>query len=51
MKELSTTTKTLENGGRVEENFEMYRKFWPKGIARFINHFYTASEKSNDLSS
>ena len=47
--EESTTSKTLEAGGRVEENYEMFCKFWPAPIARFINRFYTRSEKSNVL--
>ena len=47
--EESTTTKTLEAGGRIEENYEMFCKFWPKPIARLINKFYTKSEESNEL--
>ena len=47
--EESTTSKTLEVGGRIEENYEMFCKFWPKPIARFINKFYTKSEDSNKL--
>ena len=45
----STTTKTLEAGGRIEENYEMFCKFWPKPIARWINKLYTKSENSNEL--
>ena len=47
--EESTTTKTLEVGGRIAENYEMFCKFWPKPIARLINKVYTKSEKSNIL--
>ena len=47
--EESTTTKTLEAGGRIQENYEMFCKFWPKPIARAINKVYTKSEKSNSL--
>ena len=47
--EESTTTATLKEGGRIEENYEMYRKFWPAPIAKVINKFYTKSEDSNDL--
>lgn len=47
--EESTTTKTLEAGGRIEENYEMFCKFWPSPIARLINKFYTKSEESNEL--
>lgn len=45
----SATTSILEDNGRVQENYEMYCKFWPKKIARIINYFYTKSEKSNKL--
>ena len=48
--EESTTSKTLEVGGRIEENYEMFCKFWPKPIAKLINSFYTKSEESNVLS-
>ncbi len=47
--EESTTTKTLEAGGRILENYEMFRKFWPAPIAKLINRFYTKSEDSNEL--
>ncbi len=47
--EESTTTKTLEAGGRIQENYEMFCKFRPKPIAKFINKMYTKSEKSNSL--
>ena len=47
--EESTTTKTLEAGGRIQENYEMFCKFWPKPIARVINKQYTKSEDSNTL--
>ena len=47
--EESTTTKTLETGGRIAENYEMFCKFWPRPIAKIINKLYTKSEKSNEL--
>ena len=47
--EESTTTKTLEAGGRIDENYEMFCKFWPKPLAKLINRFYTKSEDSNEL--
>ena len=47
--EESATTQILANHARVAENYEMFCKFWPKPIARFINRFYTRSEKSNKL--
>lgn len=47
--EESATTAILQDNARVEENFIMYCKFWPKWIAKIINHFYTKSEDSNSL--
>ncbi len=47
--EESATTAILEDNARVEENFIMYCKFWPKWFARIINHYYTKSEDSNTL--
>ncbi len=47
--EESTTSKALEQGGRIEENYEMYCKFWPKPIAKVLNKLYTKSEDSNNL--
>lgn len=48
--EESATTEIIHDNARVQENYEMYCKFWPAWIAGIINHFYTKSEKSNDLS-
>lgn len=47
--EESATTAILADHARVEENFLMYCKFWPKWIARIINKLYTKSELSNNL--
>lgn len=47
--EESATTAILGDNARVEENYIMYCKFWPKTIAKWINHFYTKSEESNQL--
>jgi glycosyltransferase involved in cell wall biosynthesis len=47
--EASATTAIIQDNGRVEENYIMYCKFWPKPIAKLINRFYTKSEKSNVL--
>lgn len=47
--EESATTAVLKDDARVKENYIMYRKFWPAPIAKMINHFYTKSEKSNEL--
>ena len=48
--EESATTAIIQDNARVEENYIMYCKFWPKPIAKFINKFYTKSEDSNSLS-
>ncbi|MBQ6843143.1 MAG: glycosyltransferase [Agathobacter sp.] len=48
--EESATTAIIQDNARVEENYMMYCKFWPKPIAKFINKFYTKSEDSNSLS-
>ena len=45
----STTTEVLQENGRRSEDFEMFSKFWPKGIARILEHFYKSSEKSNTI--
>lgn len=45
----STTTEVLQDHARAEENYIMFRKFWPGWMARMINHFYNRSEKSNQL--
>lgn len=47
--EESATTAIIQDNARVEENYIMFRKFWPAPIAKLINHFYTKSEDSNTL--
>ena len=45
----SETTKILIENRRCEEDFQMFCKFWPKGIAYIIEKIYSAAEKSNSL--
>lgn len=45
----STTTEIIANNGRTKEDYEMFCRFWPKGIARIIEYFYCKGEKSNKL--
>lgn len=45
----SATTAIIQDNARVEENYIMFCKFWPKPIAKLINKFYTKSEESNTL--
>ena len=47
--EESATTHNLEEGIRKREDAEIMALFWPKPIARIINHEYAKSEKSNEL--
>ncbi|MBP5192753.1 MAG: glycosyltransferase [Eubacterium sp.] len=47
--EESTTSIALSGGIRKKENFEMFRKFWPKPIAAIINKVYNQSEKFNKV--
>lgn len=47
--EESATTAIIQDNARVEENFVMFCKFWPKPIAKMINSYYTKSEESNVL--
>ena len=47
--EESTTTKIINEGNRTNEDYEMFLKFWPKFIARFLTKKYKDSEKSNKI--
>ena len=48
--EQSETTSILESGKRNAEDFEMFRRYWPRFIARKLTKLYSSSEKSNRLS-
>ena len=45
----STTTEIINSGTRTKEDLMMFQKFWPKPIAKMINHFYMKSEKNNHI--
>lgn len=45
----STTTEIIEDSLRTIEDYEMFCKFWPKGIAKKISKIYQSSEKSNEV--
>lgn len=47
--EESTTTKTISQNRRTEEDIYMFKKFWPTWFANFINKFYVYAEKSNKV--
>ena len=45
----SETSIILGDDARKREDFIMFRKFWPKPIARILVKLYSSSEKSNKL--
>lgn len=45
----STTTKSLENNIRQQEDASIMAEYWPKRIAKIIYKIYSNSEKSNNL--
>ncbi|MGN0240272.1 MAG: glycosyltransferase family A protein [Candidatus Weimeria sp.] len=45
----SATTKVIGENHRRDETYEMYRKFWPSGIARILTRIYSGSERSNQI--
>lgn len=47
--EQSTMTEVIANNDKNISDYEIYRKFWPKPIAKFILKVYAKSEKSNNL--
>ena len=47
--EESATTAIIQDNARGDENYTMFRKFWPAGIAKRINALYNKSEESNSL--
>ena len=47
--EASTTSEIIGNNNRTKEDFEMFKKFWPKAIAKCISRLYAKSEESNNI--
>ncbi len=45
----SETTQILGENGRTGEDLELFRRFWPEGLARRLAALYASSEKSNRL--
>lgn len=45
----STTSEIIQEDGRNIEDLQVFCKFWPEPIARFIAHFYKAGEHSNQI--
>ena len=47
--EESGTSDGIASGARTAEDLEMYKKYWPDGIARFLNRLYSKGLESNDV--
>lgn len=47
--ESETSNVIGEGSGRTPEDYEMYRKFWPKAIADILIKFYAKGQESNSL--
>ena len=47
--EASATTAMIADHRRREEDAAMFRRFWPEGIARFLERRYARSEDQNRL--
>jgi len=43
----SETSSGIDSGARSAEDLEMFKRYWPDGIARFIHRFYEKGLKSN----
>lgn len=46
--EESTTSAIIADNTRTLEDYEIYKKFWPEFIAKFLTKQYQKSEKSNE---
>lgn len=47
--EESETSAIIEDNMRSKEEYQMYCKFWPKSIAKFLVKLYSRGQKSNQL--
>ena len=46
----SETSVSINNGNlRAKEDYEMFLKFWPIWMARFLMKFYIKGEESNTM--
>ena len=45
----SETTAIIQDHGRSEEEYEMYKKFWPDFIAKGLVRLYARGQKSNGI--
>lgn len=47
--ESTETTKIINSGIRTKEDYDIYTKFWPKPLAKFLAKRYRNSEKQNSI--
>ena len=45
----SETSAIIQDNKRSEEDMQIYRKFWPKPIAKLLVKLYASGQKSNEL--
>ena len=45
----SETSNLIENNTRLQEDYEMLKKFWPKFIAKLIMKFYSKAINTNNI--
>jgi len=45
----SETTRTIESQQRTNEDFIVFRKFWPTPFAKILSRIYALSERSNRI--
>ena len=45
----SETSKNISDSNRTKEDYDMFCKFWPGWVARFIEHWYKKGEEQNEL--
>lgn len=45
--ELSETTQVITDNSKKQSDYEIFRKFWPDSIAKFLLNIYSTSENNN----
>lgn len=46
----SETSRLINNRKRTEEDLEMFGRFWPRRVARILEHYYVKSQDNNQIS-
>lgn len=47
--ENTTTTSIINQGIRTQEDYYMFKKFWPTPIAKLLQKLYSSAEKGNEI--